>query len=304
MSTILSKQIIRTILYFDIFDHPITKDEVVYFASGSLGQDLIAEELKTLVQNGELFQKDGYYSPREGINALISKRLDGEKTARTAQKKAYKRAKFIGKFPYVKGAYISGSMSKGIMHEDGDVDFFIITEPGRLWVARTLLILYKKIFLFNSHKFFCVNYFIDSGNLEIEEKNLFTATEAATLKPVYDSGIYHDFYKANSWVKDFLPNQTEQSVIYNGNTNRPIAKAVEQMLNNSVGDKLDRLFMTTTLKFWKTQFKDLDDTNFDLALKTRTYVSKHHPQNFQSRVLTALDERLKQFEEKQKTRVH
>lgn len=269
-----------------------------------MGQALIAEELLTLVKEGALFEKDGYYSPREGVARLVSKRIDGEKTAHKAQDKAYKRAKFIGKFPYVKAAYISGSMSKGVMHENGDVDFFIITEPGRLWIARTLLILYKKIFLLNSHKYFCVNYFIDSGNLEIEEKNLFTATEAATLKPVYDSGLYQDFYKANSWVKDFLPNQTEQKVIYNGNTRRPMAKVVERVLNNSLGDKLDALFMATTLKLWKTQFKDLGDANFELALKTRKYVSKHHPQNFQSRVLAALDEKLKAFDEKHKMKAH
>ena len=26
------------------------------------------------------------------------------------------------------------------MAEDGDIDYFVITEPGRLWIARTLLI--------------------------------------------------------------------------------------------------------------------------------------------------------------------
>ena len=100
------------------------------------------------------------------------------------------------------------------------------------------------------------------------------------------------------------PNQTEQKVIYNGNTRRPMAKVVERVLNNSLGDKLDALFMATTLKLWKTQFKDLGDANFELALKTRKYVSKHHPQNFQSRVLAALDEKLKAFDEKHKMKAH
>ena len=302
--TDLSQQVVRTVLYFDIFDHPITLDEVVYFAADSSDDKYIQEELDRHVKDGSLYFNNGYYSPSENLDELISKRLAGEKIARSVQDKAYSRAKFIGKFPYVKAAYISGSMSKGIMHADGDVDFFIITEPGRLWVARTLLILYKKLFLFNSHKFFCVNYFIDSGNLEIEEKNLFTATEAATLKPVYDSGIYKDFYNANSWVKEYLPNQSEQKVIFNGNTRRPMAKAIERMLDNSFGDRLDRLFMSSTLKFWKMRFKDFEPSNFDLALKTRTYVSKHHPRNFQSRVLTALNERVKRFEAKHNTRRH
>ena len=78
--------------------------------------------------------------------------------------------KFISKFPYVRAILLSGSISKGYMDKDSDVDYFIITQPNRLWVTRLLLMLFKKIFLFNSRKVFCINYFVDSEKLEIEEK--------------------------------------------------------------------------------------------------------------------------------------
>src|SRR5690606_3777846 len=92
---------------------------------------------------------------------------------------ARKKAKLISQFPFVRGVMASGSLSKGYADEKSDIDFFIITIPNRLWIARTLLVLYKRIFLLNSHKFFCVNYFVDEKHLGIEEKNLFTATELA-----------------------------------------------------------------------------------------------------------------------------
>ena len=272
-------------------------EEVVYFASDSMADDEVSQELDRLQGSGLLFCIGDYYSVRSNFESLIARRVGGEKHAQDLTDKAYRRARLIGKFPYVKGAYISGSMSKGVMLEDGDVDFFIITEPGRLWVARTLLVLFKKTFLFNSHKFFCLNYFIDSGRLEIEEKNLFTAVEAATLKPIFDRGVYHDFHHANRWVEQFIPNRTEQEVVYNGETGRSIASVVEALLNNKLGDRLDRVFMNITLKVWKKKFKDMVDTDFDVALKTRTYVSKHHPRNFQSRVLTALDDKVRTFED-------
>ena len=299
----LSHKIIRTVLYFDIFDHPLSEDEVVSFTLSKADNRFVREELNKLVGNQTLFKVDAYYSVRPEFGELVVRRNEGERNASLHREKAFEKAKFIGKFPYVKAAYISGSMSKGVMHEDGDVDFFIITEPGRLWVARTLLILFKKTFLFNSHKFFCLNYFIDSSNLEIEEKNIFTATEAVTLKPIYDNGVYEQFREANNWVEQYMPYGDKQDVVYNGKTNRPIATIVERLLNNSLGDKLDHWFMAGTLKVWKRKFSYMEDVDFDVALKTRKYVSKHHPRNFQSRVLEALNQRIDEFETKHQTKL-
>ncbi|MEZ4965453.1 MAG: hypothetical protein R2791_09430 [Saprospiraceae bacterium] len=54
--------------------------------------------------------------------------------------------------------------------------------------------------MLNSHKYFCVNYFVDTEHLEIEDKNLFTATETVTLLPLYGRDWYEGFYKALSWA--------------------------------------------------------------------------------------------------------
>ena len=295
--------LLRTVLYFDVFDHPVTAEELQHFSLDTSNNTGVRSELDQLVQDGLLFCYDGHYSIRPHAKKLVERRRKAEQVALEATEKAYSRSKYIGQFPYVRAAYISGSMAKGVMYEKGDVDFFIITKPGRLWVARTLLILYKKVFLLNSHEFFCVNYFIDSDNLEIEEQNLFSATEAVTLRPIYDSGLYDQFMSANSWVNEYFPNHPANEVIYNGETSRPIAKVIEVMLNNRLGDMLDRFFMKNTLRFWKKKFSHFENDDFEVAMKTRTYVSKHHPRNFQRKVMEALDSRITEFENKHNVRL-
>jgi len=42
---------------------------------------------------------------------------------------------------------------------------------------------------------------------------------------------------------------------------------------------------------WRSKFKHLNKKDFEIAMKSTNDVSKHHPQDFQSRVIVALNER-------------
>lgn len=183
------------------------------------------------------------------------------------------------------------------MPKDGDIDYFIVTKAGRLWISRTLLVLFKKIFLLNSHKYFCVNYFVDEEHLEIEEKNLFTAMETVTLLPLHNPVIYREFHLVNNWAQQYFPNTPMRPL----EKTIPVKKSflqnsMESLLNGEMGDRIDLYCMRTTLGHWKKKFRDFDSDKFDNALKSRSYVSKHHPQDFQNKVLTAYEERIQTFE--------
>ena len=220
--------------------------------------------------------------------------------AKNIHEKATKISRFISKFPYVEGVGISGSLSKGYYDEEGDIDFFIITSPKRLWVARTFLILYKKVFLFNSRKFFCVNYFISTNSLEIEEKNRFTATELTTMLPMFGNGSFHEFYEQNKWVEKYLPNKTISEGLSKLNiVKKPFfTKFIERVLNTKIGNWLDSFFLKITYKKWKIKFNKLEEKQFNIALKSTKNVSKHHPLNFQRRVIERLNDKYDELEEK------
>ena len=294
-----ARDIIHTLLYFDLFSYPITLSEIQQCSSlPNISQAKIESEIQTLMDVGCVFRFDNYYSVRNQ-KMLVGTRRVGNSLAIKYMKRARKISRFIGNFPFVRSVSLSGSLSKEYMKEDSDIDYFIITEPGRLWIARTMLILFKKIFLLNSHKYFCVNYFIDTDHMEIEEKNRFTATELAFLIPTYGKDVFHLFYHSNQWFRNYLPNFPPRDTLsVPESKSRGIKKLLELILSSKLGEKLDQYFMKKTLSFWQQKFRELSPEEYDIALKSRTYVSKHHPQNFQLQVLSKHAECIREFEEK------
>jgi hypothetical protein len=197
----------------------------------------------------------------------------------------------------VRGVFLSGSISKGYLDEKADIDYFIITEHNRLWIARIFLVFFKKLFLLNSYKFFCINYFISTENLEIEEKNIYTAIELATLIPTYGANIYNSLYNANQWIKQYVPNYPKRDVSNVPQSRKKISQTIiETLLNNRFGDYIDNKVMGLFIKFDEKHYGTLDKETFKLAFKTRKNVSKHHPNYFQKRVLESLHKKLEQLE--------
>ncbi|HKK10111.1 MAG TPA: hypothetical protein VJ939_04705, partial [Bacteroidales bacterium] len=196
------RNLVDTLLYFDIFDHPLKREELKSFACRN-GNDFL-KAVDSLQRKKIISQQDGYLF-LQGKDWTVKKRQEERKRVQHYFRIARLITSLIAVFPFVRGVFISGSLSKLRAGDKSDIDYFIVTAPGRLWVARTLLILFKKIFLFNSYRFFCLNYFIDSESLEITSKNRFVATEVATLVPVYNYPLFQEFFMANQWIKEYFP---------------------------------------------------------------------------------------------------
>ncbi|MDX1913864.1 MAG: hypothetical protein SFV22_20370 [Saprospiraceae bacterium] len=282
--------VVRTLAYFAVFSHPLTKEEVhVFCGEKEVAIEEITEILEKLKKKGQVFQFYAYYQLKNDP-AWVQRRMENNRRADSFLKPARRMARLIGQFPYVRGVFVSGSLSKHCMRPDSDVDFFIVTEPGRLWLARTLLVLFKKVFLLNSRRYFCVNYFVDTRHLEIEEKNIFTATEVVTLLPFWGREYYEAFRAANRWASEFYPNHPPRNLSDVPPDQRGLLKRMfERLFAGSLGDRLDRRAMLFTVNYWRKKFHELDPDTFDLALKSRQGISKHHPLHFQEKVLRQFD---------------
>ncbi len=293
----LAKSIIKTLAYYDIFNYPLTEEEI-YICSNTNGntKTSVFEELELLVSSGIVYNNDKFYSINHNGH-LIPKRIEGNRRAIKKMKTAKLFSKIISHFPFVRGILLSGSISKGYMDEKADIDYFIITAPNRLWIARILLVFFKKIFLLNSYKFFCINYFISTTELEIEEKNIYTATELATLIPTYGADVYNDLYGANRWIKSYVPNYPKRDVASLPTFRKKIIqKVMESLLDNSFGDYVDDKIMKMFIRFDEKRYGELDENTFGLAFKTRKNISKHHPNFFQKKVLESFRKKLNQLE--------
>ena len=288
----MERAIIRTLIYFDLFKHPLRREEIRAFSPLTEHPD---NALTRLVSKGLVAEADGHFALRSASEKTVQ-RLRYAERARKRMAKARKYSRLIGSFPFVRAVMLSGSISKGVLDENGDIDYFIITEPRRLWVARTLLVLYKKLFLLNSRRDFCVNYFIDTEHLAIEDRNIFTATEVVTLIPTHGPEVCNAFFAANGWAFERFPNMPRERAVAHVEAPRQRQVIPERLLRSGLGEWLDDAFMRLTYLRWKRKFSGMDARNFEQALRTRKYVSKHHPQGFQQRVLKSLQDRISEFE--------
>lgn len=291
------RALIRTLLYFDVFKHPLRDEEISSFLSGPFDKRVpLSDDLQLLSAEGTISRKAGFYGFGDLTNSVAMRHVDSQR-ARERMVKAERMSRLIGRFPFVRAVMLSGSISKGRIADDGDIDYFVITEPGRLWIARTLLIGFKKIFLLNSHRDFCVNYFVDTDHLAIPDRNLFTATEVMTLIPTWNPSVCEAFFAANGWAQEMLSNAEIPATTGTPSQNSRLKKAFEGLLRSRLADEIDEWCMLRTLKHWRSKFAELDRAQFDLALRTRKYVSKHHPRNFQRTVLDAYQQRIDRFEQ-------
>jgi hypothetical protein len=232
--------------------------------------------------------------------SIFDRRLKGNLLADSLLPHIRQKADLIFQFPFVRAVMASGSFSKNFMDEKSDFDFFIVCAPKRIWISRMLLVLYKKVFLKNSHRHFCVNYFIDESNLGIDEKNIFTATELATVLPLAGFNHYERLLAANQdWMFQTFPNF--QSRLSSNECNRDgVFKFIfEKSINVFFGDTLNRWFKQLTINRWRKTYAHLySASDFNVAFKSTESVSKNHPRNFQKRIIEEFQARVNRLAKK------
>lgn len=298
--SIEEKSILNALIYYDVFDHPLSFEELS--KSGIMHKVHSANEfrasLEKLRSEGLIGEKNQYYFLGEK-EWTVDSRLSEQKRVKHFMMMARISSRIISTFPFVRAVLISGALSKERVEKKGDIDFFIITEPGRLWLSRTLLVLFKKIFLLNSFKYFCLNYFIDTRSFDVPNKSLYTATDIVTLLPVYNMSLYSDFLAVNDWAYEYYPNYPQRKAPFSVHPySKSLKKFFEFLFNNRIGDVLDNFLMKKTLHYRKKKFDQLPETRFNKAFITKKNVSTHHPNDFQDIIMEKYFRNQQAFEER------
>ena len=294
----LTIDITTTLLYYDIFGYPLRDSEVYTFLpSNSIEEKEVGAAMRALARDGVLHEHDGYFSVRANVRELSVRRRRMERYAARHWRIARVMTRIIKRFPYIRCVLVTGTLGKNLSAPELDIDFFIITRPHRLWIARTLLILFKKTVLFNSKKYFCLNYFITEDSLEIRHRNIFTATEIAHAKSLYNSHALEAFVRANGWIRDFFPNWSPDRMpgIRTNNRSSLVARLIGALLPERFGDRIDQRLMHAWKATWKRRYPGLSEERRDLLFASTPTESKAHEPDFQTRILDAYDERCRSF---------
>jgi hypothetical protein len=283
----LKKDILATLVYFNLFDYPLRKGEIFIFLGHNDNYPEFEQALASLLLESVVFKIGEFYSLSNNYQ-LAERRYRGNEKALVMLKKAEKAAALISSFPFVKGVAVSGSLSKYFADENADIDFFIITNANRLWIARTLLHIFKKFtYLFNMQDHYCMNYFIDEEEPDILEKNIYTATEIATILPLRGRTIFDNFYTVNNWTKIFFPNKYRYFSSAKEINKTWIKYLAEKVFNNRFGNTLDNYLMKLTAKSWNTKTKTnkKNSKGMLMSMHSGKHFSKPNPDIFQKKLL-------------------
>jgi len=295
--TLEHREVLKAVLYFDIFRYPLTIRELYENAAVRITWEQFGAVLNDLLERGFVKAEGGFILDRDAAVSIVERRLKGNEGARTVMPEAYRYSRRIASFPFVEGICLSGGLSKNYYDADGDIDYLILTRPNRLWICRSLLILRFKFLARSKKKFWCVNYFLGSNHLAIPDNNPFVGTELAYLIPTVNYDFYRRILDENGWYKQRFPNKQEHSGAHCIQTPRPVSKRlIEGMLNGRFGEWLDNVLLRATLKRWRKKYPALSEEDFDLQFRSRKNVCKRHTQGFQNKVMQQWEEKMNRFE--------
>lgn len=296
----LQRSILKVVAYFDLFNYPVTYEEIKYFIDRPFNEAALQSELALLTSNNLLYRVNGFYTLKPGY-ASAERRVKGNRDAEKRLKLATRLARFLSWFPYIRGVAVSGSLSKNFAYKGSDIDFFIITAPNRLWVARMcFLCFFYMARVVGLKNWFCLNYFIDTNALEIPEKNIYTAIEIATLMPKQGRYVFEDFSRRNKWAYNYLPNYTPAHTGAEEHKSVWFKRTVEWVLDSIAGDRLNTFLHRFYQKRWQKmlQQKRFAKNGFQFG----SYIAGEHvckpiPHYFQAKILNRLEEKMRDIDE-------
>jgi len=289
----LQDSVLSCLSYYGLFNHPLTAEEIHRFASKKASRTDIQKCLKNLETESLVHHFGGFYS-RYDQSDWVLRRVEGTKRAVKLLKKSGAFVAIIASFPFVRGIAISGSLSKFYTGENGDIDYFIITDSNRLWITRTLLHIFKKFTFLTGHQhYFCMNYFVDFEALTISHQNLYTAIEVNTLLPVYNAPLVSGFKQLNNWTRNLLPNsKDDKNTSYLVNERFPgLKRFFELILDRTLPNKLNLLLMKLTMWKWKRKWRkhNYSPEDYERAFLSTPHISKNHPVDYEKKVLKAIE---------------
>ncbi len=208
--------LLRTLLYSDIFNFPLTEEELWLdiINEKKINKDSVKRTIKSLSKF--ISCKDGFIC-LSGKEKIINKRKDRIEIAQKKIKIAVSVAKYLSYIPTILFIGITGRLSHIDADRDDDIDIFIITKKNTIWATRLILLAVLELLRVrrvrndtDPRDKICPNLIIEESALvwPVEKRDLYTAHEIIHILPLFvRNNIYQKFLAKNEWTTRFYPNR-------------------------------------------------------------------------------------------------
>jgi hypothetical protein len=238
----LGEAIAETLAYADVFDYPLTTEQICRYLVRTPATP--AEVEAALLADPWLaarVERHGELICLRGRSQVIALRQTRERFSASLWRTARALAAALAYLPFVRMVAIIGSLSMdNVRSATDDIDVLIVTAPGRVWLARALVIGLVRLAAL-ARVDLCPNYVLSTRRLNMTMDDLFTAHELTQMMPLFGSQSFTDLLAANSWLESFLPNAAPQMELVRdlGVVGRGVQRLAEWPLRGRLGDVME-----------------------------------------------------------------
>jgi hypothetical protein len=212
----LERAILETIVYFDLFDYPLTPTELYRYLWQAPAASLV-EVVSAASQLEQLEFTAGVFCLR-GHGSIAQTRADRylESERKFALRRQY--IQLLSLLPGVRAIWIVNTMAYHNVRPASDIDLLIVAAPGKIWATRFFTTVFAKLLGLrpNEHHTkdtLCLSFYITADHLDLtaltqaQQHERYEAYWLAETMPVYDpNNILAECFAANPWLHRCLPN--------------------------------------------------------------------------------------------------
>lgn len=272
MNHALHQSVIKTLAYFDIFDYPLTREELFLYlwqSPPNVSYSDFILEIENLLQSerARSLESFGGYYFLPGRRDIIAKRerkiLYTEERIKIARR-GTKKLRYI---PFVRALFVCNQLPVGVK-KNSDIDVFIVVREGRIWLTRFLITVILSIFHLrrtkkNVERKMCLSFYVTDNNLDLSNicigfPDVYQAYWNSQLIPVYDSdNFYTKIVEKNTWVKKVLGNMPQKYSIldrwnvFDTKTTKSIKSFFEWVFSSKFGNFCEKSIRALQLKKMK-----------------------------------------------------
>lgn len=251
--TTLEESIYATVAYFDLFDYPLTKQELwtfLLYPPSAQGAVRIEDVIDISVSMPELEWMKGFVFIK-GRGAIIQLRIDRYLIAERKIKKALRFSRVCALVPGVAMIALCNTLAFSHSRDSSDIDFFIIAKKGYLWFVRAASIVLsmafgKRLSELHMRDALCLSFFVSDDALDLsiialplkgDVEDIYLAAWVSRCIPLYnEAGRYEQFWNANQWAAFIFPNRLPYMTNHMRRIRHsPVTKAIKNGIQSLFG---------------------------------------------------------------------
>lgn len=262
----LESAILSTIAYADIFDYPLTFEELHRYL---IGRMVPPDQLHAVMSGGDFARNHisrvhGFYT-LPGRENIVRIRKQRAKFSAHQWSRANSYGQLIAGLPYVRMVAVTGALAMDNARPGDDIDYLIVTAPGRLWLCRAIIIGLVR-WADKRGERICPNYFLSERGLVFMQHSLYTAHELVQMIPLAGQRVYKRIRQLNTWALGFLPNAEGQPpglyASWVAQKHQQLSKLAESALNSALGSWFEQWEMNRKVQKFQGQIWDGAEVSF------------------------------------------